>query len=220
MNSSSFYRQSLTFVKSVDSRAKLKDAYAEYCPNCHANITNRTNQDKDDLIKCPECSKENKQLIIIDPEVKWHLENETYYHESVGILLVNSKGELLCFKLNKFPYGFTIPAGHIDKGENPPKAVAREAHEEVNARLTSPKLLVQATIHGDKCRRGCDDHLWWLYGAKISPEDEEGLQVDEKEGTQLEWVSYKKFRDMQVPFAMNYFIKHHSKEIADYIENI
>ncbi|MFB6115809.1 MAG: NUDIX hydrolase, partial [Candidatus Nanohalobium sp.] len=99
-------------------------------------------------MKCIECGNENVEVIEKDGEERYRcskghvnqrmIKNEglEYYredgeviHRSVGALITN-QDEVLLLKRRKYPYKYSIPAGHLEEGENPDKAVAREVMEE------------------------------------------------------------------------------------------
>jgi len=50
-------------------------------------------------------------------------------HHSVGII-VTYENQLLFLKRRKYPTKFSIPAGHLEEGEDPDQAVLRELYEE------------------------------------------------------------------------------------------
>ncbi len=43
----------------------------------------------------------------------------------------NPEGKFLFFERTIFPFAFTVPAGHVDAGEEPDIAALRELEEEV-----------------------------------------------------------------------------------------
>lgn len=53
------------------------------------------------------------------------------YRENVGIVVFNSKGEVLLGERLNFRGSWQFPQGGIDEGENPKEAVERELFEEV-----------------------------------------------------------------------------------------
>lgn len=192
-------------------------AYAEYCPSCHAsNVATMSKKDGHNLFTCGACGAQNDRQIIIDPKLHWWVdERKQYCHESTGILLVDPSRKILFYELTKFPYGFTLPAGHVDNGETTLSAAIREAKEEVNIDLVAPELIVETTIHGDKCRRGSDDHKWSLYLGKITQGAASSVNVDEHEGQRPRWVGISEIESLQMPYAMSFLFDNYKETISE-----
>lgn len=197
-------------------------AYGEYCPECHEkNTLTPVVEGERKVFVCSSCQARNERSIIIDPKIRWWVdENRTYYHESAGILLVNPAHKLLFFELTKFPYGLTAPAGHVDVEETPLEAVVREAGEEVGVAIAEPRLLVETMIHGDSCRRGCDDHKWSLYMKRISQAGADSITVDEAEGQKPRWIDLAEVDGLEVPYAMRFLFDNYKKDIEEALETL
>jgi 8-oxo-dGTP pyrophosphatase MutT (NUDIX family) len=189
------------------------DVYTEYCKHCHkANTVQTVWVDEKRFYTCQACGKQAPQAIIIDPKINWWLDDtNTYYHESVGVILHNHKAQILVFELIKTPFGIAIPAGHVDKGESPLQAVIREAKEEVGVDLKSPKLIAETTVHNDSCRRGSDDHKWSLFSARL--DSDTPLQVDDSEGKQSRWLTLEELKREPLAPAVAYLFNTYSSEI-------
>ena len=189
--------------------------YAEYCISCHQeSSTKQVEVDATKLFVCSVCGAQNERQLIIDPKLRWWLDDtQTYCHESVGILLVNKAKQILMFELTKFPYGYTVPAGHVDLGESARDAVIREAKEEVGIGLDNPILVAETLIHGDSCRRGSDDHKWSLFLQKVQDEIAANIVVDHKEGTRPVWVNMNVILSSKVPYAMSFLFNEYGSKI-------
>lgn len=155
-------------------------------------------------MKCIECGDEDIEIIEEDGEEKYRCSNGhinqrmiknkglEYYeengeviHRSVGALIVNN-GEILLLKRRKYPYKYSIPAGHLEKDEDPDKAVGREVIEETG--IERPEDSFEQVFRGqidDPCRRGCDIHDWNLYVLEL---DERPDTASNEEAEHLEWV--------------------------------
>ncbi|MEK7539305.1 MAG: NUDIX domain-containing protein [Patescibacteria group bacterium] len=67
----------------------------------------------------------------MDNKIEWWVdERGNYWHESVGIIAVNKNNKMFCMLRKIFPFSYTLPAGHLDKGEKPKKSAVRELEEE------------------------------------------------------------------------------------------
>ena len=67
---------------------------------------------------------------------------QKYPEATVGALVVNSKGEVLLVRSNKWHNKYTVPGGHIELGERAEVAVKREVKEETGLDVEVVKLLI------------------------------------------------------------------------------
>ncbi len=133
---------------------------------------------------CDSCQKNHPRVLIYDPNMAQYFnERGELVHYSAGVLLFNKNNEILLFLRKKFPYLYTIPAGHLAKGENPQIAAYRETEEEVHIKPENLKLIFEGEVIGDACLGGADIHYWHLYVANTS---QENIQLDE-EGSHWQW---------------------------------
>ncbi len=193
-----------------------QNKYAEYCVDCHqeGGIATKTVPGNVPLVHCSFCGKDNERAIIIDPALHWWLDEKgQYWHKSVGIMIVNKEGKVLVIERAKFPPGYSLPAGHIDNGENPATAVKREAYEEVGLTIHKPQLVLETAIHGDSCRRGCDDHMWQLFVAAMPVS--QTVQYEENEARAAVWMNVDELKKQNVPYAMRHLISNYKQEIDE-----
>lgn len=181
--------------------------YIEYCTVCHSpNTVTREKIHGNSYYKCSSCQATEAQAIIIDPKIKhWLDSDKEYCHASVGLCLFNDNDQFLMFKLNKFPFGWTIPAGHVDSGESPIDAVKREAKEETGLEINQLSHTSTLTIDKDGCRRGSDRHKWDIYTARTASSDE--VVIDSNEGSEYEWISVEDALKRKNCFAIDYILK-------------
>lgn len=152
----------------IKNKDILRVKYGEFCPNCYSDKIQR----RENSFFCPQCKKTSPRLLIIDDKLNYWVDEEgNYWHESVGVVIQNKKKEILLIKLDKFPFGYSIPAGHVDKGEDPKDAAKREVLEEVGLNLDNFTLVKNENLTNDSCRRGADHHRWHLYRAVTGNED-------------------------------------------------
>jgi|SRR3989344_8148577 len=86
-------------------------------------------------------------------------------HKSVGIFVWRDD-KLLLIQRAKFPYGFAVPAGHVDDDSTFEDAAKRELMEEVGLTVTELHLLAEKRKE-NPCRRVDGTwHYWKLFSAK------------------------------------------------------
>ena len=66
-------------------------------------------------------------------------------HTGVGVILLNSKNQVLLilrddFPTIPFPNHWDLPGGHVEPGETPEECLQREMQEEMELVLSGPKL--------------------------------------------------------------------------------
>jgi nucleoside triphosphatase len=67
--------------------------------------------------------------------------NQTFPEPTVGILIFNSRGELLLLKTHKWLDKYSIPGGHIELGESAVEAARRESKEETGLDVHDVRFL-------------------------------------------------------------------------------
>jgi 8-oxo-dGTP pyrophosphatase MutT (NUDIX family) len=154
---------------------------------------------------CGKCGADLLRRLLIDPEVVWWVDDDRrYWHESAGVVIENGAGEFLLFARTLFPPGFTVPAGHVDRGEEPMRAAAREVSEEVGLPVDDLELVAEADVEADCCRRGCDHHRWHLYRARVAGRPD--VRVNE-EGTDARWVTAAEALALPLTHSTRYFLE-------------
>ncbi len=161
---------------------------AQYCFSCYHEGIERFLEDGKTFYRCLACGCVNPRSIVIDEAVNWWVdENQTYWHESVGVVIKNKEDKIFCILRQIYPFAYALPAGHVDRGEDPAVGARREVGEEIGVDLQSLSLIEKLPIHGDECRRGCDDHLWHVYLSTVGDDFSPKLSSDE--AASYAWLS-------------------------------
>lgn len=156
--------------------------------------------------RCDACNKISARSIVIDNGITWWIsEQGTYFHESVGVLVMNEKKELLCLLRSIYPFVYSIPSGHLDAGELPMNAAIRELEEETGLVPTANiELIAEYDLHGDSCRRGSDDHRWHLYRTLVTGQPTIHLS---DEASHFKWVGVDEVSSMDnASFPLRYIV--------------
>ncbi len=193
------------------------DKQHELCSVCHQGNVYRF-QDAEGIVKfeCPHCGAIKDRFLGIDNSpngrVWWIDSDNEMWHESAGIFVRRPDGKYLFFERVAFPFGYTVPAGHVDKSDDTAADTAmRELHEEVGIGATVARV-VTTNIIGDKCIGGADCHKWSIFVARINHNI--NVEVLEKqEGKHPVWLTLEEAATKELPFAIRYIIDHFSEAI-------
>jgi 8-oxo-dGTP pyrophosphatase MutT (NUDIX family) len=105
-------------------------------------------------------------------------------HFAVGAI-IKQDDKILLMDRKKKPLGFACPAGHIDNGETPEKALFREVKEETGLDIKSFELSLHEFFSWNTCSNGIEGHEVYIYDCET-----EGLIVlDKKEAHSLKWYT-------------------------------
>lgn len=156
-----------------------------YCFSCHTEGAIQVKDVNKTRYHCHHCGATNDRAIYFNDHAAWLDDERTLWHESAGVFVRRPDGTFLFFKRTEFPFVLTVPAGHVDKGEDPKGAAARELREEtgLEGELT---LLGTADISGDSCSAGADDHRWHAFLLGVN--EDENVVIFE-EGEKALWLS-------------------------------
>lgn len=144
-------------------------AYHAYCWQCRQETTAPVEHEGLVHYACYTCGGIYPRRLVFDPEVGWWLdETGEYCHEAAGVFVRDPGRRFLFFERTGFPFGLTVPAGHLAPGEAPVLAAGRELFEETG--LASGDALTwvgTSDIVGDQCRRGADVHRWHAFELRL-----------------------------------------------------
>jgi 8-oxo-dGTP pyrophosphatase MutT (NUDIX family) len=191
------------------------DREGQYCIACFKGPIERVHKDNLTFYQCDACGKLSERSIMIDDKIIWWVDaGGTYWHESVGVVVVNKERKILCMLRQIFPFAYTIPAGHLDKGENPMQAAARELVEETGVTVQGPlEHLGDFDIPGDSCWRGCDDHKWHLYRYLLKGEAK--IILDD-EASEAHWLSIEEIKALDaVTYPLKVIIEKFGLSLTD-----
>lgn len=100
-------------------------------------------------------------------------------------MIVRKDGKILLIERAKFPFGFAVPAGHVDGDSSFEVSARRELEEEVGLEAISLKLLAEGR-KDNACRREDGTwHHWKIYETEVKGE----LKRSEDETKRAGWYS-------------------------------
>jgi ADP-ribose pyrophosphatase YjhB (NUDIX family) len=139
------------------------------------------------LYHCTHCNKDYDRSIYITPDVRfWVAEDGELWHESAIVFLRNADGKILFYERTEYPFGLTVPSGHVDTGDTPRKAAATELDEEVGVTGVNLRQLVTIDMLGDTCSAGSDAHKVHVFTGMVDHLD---IVMDTHEGHKPEWLT-------------------------------
>ncbi len=187
----------------INNKIDLKIKYAEYCPNCYSESIEKIDKNGKISYRCLSCGRKSDRLIIVDQKINFWVDKEkNYWHESAGTFVFNERGEILLLNRNKFPFAYTVPAGHVERGENSQMAALREIREEVGLKLKNLELVTEEDLTKDPCRRGADHHRWHLYKAQINNDK---ILVND-ESSNFVWKKPQDTLNLKLTVPVRYFL--------------
>ncbi|MBP9749787.1 MAG: NUDIX hydrolase [Candidatus Pacebacteria bacterium] len=160
---------------------------AQLCIVCREESVCKVMDEGHAYFVCDACGAKSERYLAWDPHmVQYFNEHEELVHESVGIVVQNTRGEVLLFKRVKYPFLWTIPAGHLEVGEDPYVATLRELAEETGVVAQTVGLLYEGEVRGDACVGGADVHMWHLYHAVVQ---DVVPTIEVEEGAEWKWYT-------------------------------
>lgn len=114
-----------------------------------------------------------------------------YPHESVSVVIVNEKSEILMIQSKRYITSrleWEIPAGRVEKDESPEDAARRECLEETGCTI---KDLTYLCCHNPS--NGMSDLKLHVFGAKV---DTESMEIDTNEVNAKKWIPKNKVIEM------------------------
>ncbi|MCB9834715.1 NUDIX domain-containing protein [Candidatus Nomurabacteria bacterium] len=197
---------------------KWKDdgTYHQYCIGCNAEEVERIYKEDKTYYFCSYCKKQYERSIVIDPGIKWWIDNDLeYWHESAGVFIRNPDDKFLFFERNIFPFALTVPSGHLDTNENPLDSAKRETEEEVGIKPKNLTSITTENIVGDSCRRGADIHRWHAFLLELKTTLD--IQVRD-EGSNPVWLTLDQAAQRNLIYPVKYIISKYGNELI--IRNI
>lgn len=196
----------------IDFLRPIDNAFRTYCLHCRAEAVEWITVDGMKRCLCRSCGEQADRALVIDPEISWWTDEDgEYWHESAGVFVRDPRGRFLFFRRLAFPFALTVPAGHVERGESPDRAAARELREEVGISATRLRRVTSEPLLGDACRRGSDAHLWHAYLLDVP--DASDVTVND-EGTSPVWLTLDDASTHRLTFAVAHIIEAHTDRLA------
>jgi ADP-ribose pyrophosphatase YjhB (NUDIX family) len=174
-----------------------------FCPKCRSEKIEDFERGRRVYHRCLSCGATSEWLIVDDPKLVWDKTKDgKIRHYSVGAL-IKRKDKFLLFERKRSPFGFTVVAGHLEKGEDPIHAMKREIKEESGLAATGLRLVFEGDIKGDLCSKGAPIHYWRLYSCKVKGRVKTSSEAIKKP----EWFTKEEIKRLPLTYATGYLFK-------------
>lgn len=112
-------------------------------------------------------------------------------HTSVGMLITNEE-KILLIKRARFPFGYAIPAGHVDGDKSFEIAAQRELQEEVGLKQLSMEKIYEGRRENPCRRKDGTWHLWKLYKVETKGKIKRSLE----ETREADWYTKEEINSL------------------------
>jgi len=144
------------------------DGVGRYCFVCGAEGVSTRQSPDGEIFVCQAAGHRSPRAFIFDGLAVFSFEGGELIHEATGAVIrrrVGAGKQTLLFLRWKFPYQYTIPAGHVEIGQDPGAEMRREVAEETGLSVRRAARLwpEERLLFKDPCRRGADFHRWHVF---------------------------------------------------------
>ncbi|MHA5049694.1 NUDIX hydrolase [Streptomyces sp. SD15] len=197
----------------LPSGALTDGATHHYCLSCHSEAVEWRTAGGRRRCACRSCGTVGDRALVLDPAIRWWTDTGgEYWHETAGVFVRDARKRFLFFDRTAFPFGLTVPAGHVERHEAPDLAAARELQEETGITARRLELLDRTPIPGDGCRRGADAHLWHAYYCEADAEGVAELRLG-PEGSSAAWLTLDEALRRPLTFAVRHLLDTYGNEL-------
>jgi nucleoside triphosphatase len=121
--------------------------------------------------------------------------------------VVNSKGEVLLARSNKWNGKYTVPGGHIELGERAEDAIKREVKEETGLNVEVVKLLlVQQAIYPEFYHK----HEHFLFMDYLCAAKDTTVKLDGRELQEYVWIRPQEALKLDLDEYTKNFVVHYN----------
>lgn len=151
--------------------------------------------------RCVGCGFRSSRRLEINSKRRMEWTEKGIRHFGSGAFIWRH-GKILLIRRTFYPFSYATPGGHMDRGEKPLETLRREIREETGLRLKNVRLIYHEELPGDRCRKGGDRHVWWLYSATGV-----GRIRGSKESTAVRWFSRKQLSRLPLTYCTRYLLR-------------
>ena len=173
-----------------------KNSTGRFCFVCGATEIVHEDTPAGEVFVCQAAGHRSSRAFIFDGKAIFAFEDGELVHETTGAIVrrqVGKEHQTLLFLRRKFPYQYTIPAGHVEVGQDPETEMRREVFEETGLAIHAVTQLwpEETPRFDDPCRRGANIHRWHVFEATA-----DGQPRLSDEGRIIGWYSDDEIREL------------------------
>jgi len=157
------------------------------CITCLSENISKIVEDNRIYYFCDNCKKKNARYIDNEGKIKTEISDGKIKHFDVAAL-IKKNNKYLFINRKDFPYGISLPVGHLKYGENATDGLERKIFEETGLRIKKAKLILNETFT-DYCKYGGEIHEWLLYECEITGNPQMSFDT-----LDLSWVEKDKIK--------------------------
>jgi len=171
------------------------------CFTCGSTNVTRTEKDGNEYYLCDN-KHLNERVIMDSHRIISKLLSHGLTHVSTGVL-VTKGDEVLLINRRKYPFAYTIPAGHLEQDETPLDGAKRELKEETGLELNNLTLIKDYEAFYDPCKGGADYHEWHLYKAEY----QYGKLIRDSEAKKIGFFKPTEIKELKLTIPTERFLK-------------
>ncbi len=138
-----------------------------FCFVCGAPNLHTEASPQGEIFVCDAQGHRSPRAFLFDGRAIYSFEDGELVHVVTGAVIGQGRGETrqtLLFLRRKFPFLYTIPAGHVEIGMDAEEEMRREIQEETGLTISTAARLWDSEIRlEDPCRRGANFHRWHVF---------------------------------------------------------
>jgi 8-oxo-dGTP pyrophosphatase MutT (NUDIX family) len=153
---------------------------ATYCIHCKSSNVEERVEENRIVYVCPDCSEKSGKALVVDGKIKIISTSRGIKHIDVAALVIQDD-KILLMERRTFPYGLTLPAGHLEYSESLEEALEREVYEETGIKVKGATLVGQFEQPESYCRYGADVEEWAVFLVDHGAKDDVIVRNNETE---------------------------------------
>ncbi|MCG8328247.1 MAG: RNA pyrophosphohydrolase [Chitinophagales bacterium] len=145
------------------------------------------------------------------------MHKDKFFRANVGVIIINSKGQVLAFERTEHENSWQFPQGGIDRKESPKTSIEREIHEETGIKPNSelkyldeykdwiayelPKKMRKKWIGRGQVQK------WFLYKVMNDDIELDLENIPNNEFSKWCWIDMEELVEIVIPFRKPTYIK-------------
>lgn len=169
------------------------------CITCSSNNIENVVEDNRILYYCKSCKTKNLRFNAKSNNfAAKEIDGNTVHISTAALIKKNNK--YLFTNRNDYPFGFSLPVGHVYSGETIKKSLERKVLEETGLIVTKSTLIC-STLFADCCKYGTDLHQWNIYECSVK-----GKIIPCFEVSEAKWIKKEDIEKLDLTAPIRYIL--------------